>query len=135
MALPFTTEDYQNLIIILRLSPTEIVAGSLLREKGVELEEIDLQNLTDFVGEVQTAIINWITVNDEKNTAIATNTSIGIKRQRVEKEYEVEYEKGGVLARYDSYEIRKRQYEADIIRLLQWNVTSRYVSFNTRANA
>jgi hypothetical protein len=85
----FTTENYQNLTIILRLSPTEISAGSLLREKGAYLEEIDRQNSTDFVEQVKTAIYFWMAINDEKNTAIATDTDMGVKRQRVEKEYEI----------------------------------------------
>ncbi len=135
MAAPFTIEDYQNLTIILRLPPTEITEGSLLREKGTDLEEIDAQNSTDFVGQVQTAISDWFTVDGEKITAIATDTGMGVKRQRVEREYEIEYGSRGSSAQYDSYEIRKRRFEAEIIRLLQWDVTSRYVSFNTRANA
>jgi hypothetical protein len=135
MAAPFTTEDYQNLIIILQLSPTEIAEGSLLREKGTALEEIDEQNLTDFVGQVQTAIAAWITANDEKNAIVSTDTGQGIKRQKVDGEYEVEYGTRGALSRYDSYEMRKRQAELDIRRLLQWEATTRYVSFNTRANA
>lgn len=135
MSAPFTSDDYQSLIIILRLPPTEIAPSSLLRRKGTCLEEIDAQNATDFVGQVQTAIASWLTAEEEKNAVLVTDTGQGIKSQSVTGEYSIEYGSRGSLGKYDSYEMRKRQYEADIRRLLQWDTTGQYVSFNTRANA
>lgn len=135
MTAPFTTQNYQDLIIILQLPPSEIFANSLLRNRGKHLEQIDTNNSTDFVGDVQSAICNWFTANDAKNTIMSTANGQGIKRQKVDGEYEVEFSDRGAMSKYDGYESAKRRSESEIRRLLQWDYSSRYVSFNTRANA
>jgi hypothetical protein len=135
MAEPFTQTDYIQLITVLKLSPDAITEGSLLRSRCEDLELFDSTNGTDFVGDVQTAILDWVSANCAKQSAMTTDTSLGIKSQRVDGEYSIEYSDRGGISKYDGYEIKKRASEATIIRLLQWDSTSRYISFNTRANA
>ena len=126
MAAPFTDQNYQDIISILGLDPSYIRSGSTLRYQGGNLEDLDAEQGTDFVSEVQQAITDYQTAQSARDAAIASDDAIGVQSQSVPGEYSLSWGNRGAIARYDRYQIAMRNAQQTIIRLLRWKETNRY---------
>jgi len=127
MAAPFTEQNYQDIILILRLNPDQMENGSDLRDRGLYLENQDSRLATNFVGAVQDAITGYLTAYNAKNAALEADDALGVSSQSVPGEYSVSWSGGSAgKNKYSNYDAAMRRHYQTIVQYLRWNKTSPY---------
>lgn len=130
----FTTANYQSLIKILGLRVEQIQSGSELRIKGDELEELDIKESTNFVGEVQQAISDYESAENDYNVNFESSDNNGISSVSVSGEYSMSFEGGaGYNSKYGNYTAAIRRHRDTITRLLNWDRTNPYSGSATKS--
>lgn len=130
----FTTANYQSLIKILGLRVEQIQSGSELRIKGDELEKLDIKESTNFVGEVQQAISDYESAENDYNVNFESSDNNGISSVSVSGEYSMSFEGGARYnSKYGNYTAAIRRHRDTIIRLLNWDRTNPYSGSATKS--
>lgn len=123
----FSDQNYQDLIDILGLPPSELEQYSDLRQKARRLEDRDVRLQTRNVGRVQKAIYDYLKAEESFNCAFESDDDLGTSSASVSGEYSVSYSQGGLArSRYLNYQAAMNRNRQTIIRYLQWIESSPY---------
>lgn len=132
----FTLQDRRNLVRILNLRPEQHEDGGLLAYlmQEVELDDAKYAMKND-VNRIKTHIDTWLTLDDETDMNNPVNrlqqsaeNRLDIRRERIDGQFEVEYDSSKLPYGYVSPQQKKRQQVSRILSLLDpRNQLQRYI--------
>lgn len=121
----FTLQDRRDLVRVLRLMPNQNDDGSYLAYLMQEVELDDAKYaMRDDVGKIKKYIALWLLLDDDTddNPIVKLEQSaqsrLDIKRERIDGQFEIEYDSSKLPYGYVSPKAKKREQVTRILRLL-----------------
>lgn len=122
----FTLQDRRDLVRVLGLMPSQNDDGSYLAYLMQEVELDDAKYaMRDDVGKIKKYIASWLLLDDETtddNPVVKLEQSaqsrLDIKRERIDGQFEIEYDSSKLPYGYVSPKAKKREQVTRILRLL-----------------